>query len=193
MVNRRWGRYGTQQMGGRLSLFFLLFICVKTNYIVIYYLKDKSTRSFADALEYVDGLVRARKSYGVSTMHSDFLAAHIDTSELEYIQDDLRIRLRATPPYLHCLNGYAKVYMRVLKADTHTRLLQAIGTPMGDDYITDATDLWCFFMEQSKLANNSESLTTAKQVTGAHVNREKMLYEDTEILSTVTLQPFVTQ
>jgi hypothetical protein len=163
--------------GGAIAIFSCS--CVKTNYIVIYYLKDKSTRSFVDALKYIDGLVRARKSYGVNTMYSDFLAAHTGTSDLEDIQDDLRIRLKATPPYLHWLNGYAKVYMRVLKADTYTRLLQAIGTPMGDDYITDATDLWCFFVEQSKLTNNSESLTTTKQVTDTYVNREQMFYEDT--------------
>ena len=64
---------------------------------------------------------------------------------------------------------------------------------MGDDYITDATDLWCFFMEQSKLTKNSESLATTKQVTDAYVNREQLFYEDTEILSTPALQPFVTQ
>ena len=113
MVHSKWGSYR----------YFLLFICVKTNYIAIYYLKDKSISSFVDALKYVDGLVRARKTYGVSTMHSDFLAAHIGTSNLEDIQDDPRIRLKTTPPYSHCLNGYAKVYMRVLKADTYTRLV----------------------------------------------------------------------
>ena len=109
--------------GGAIAIFSCS--CVKTNYIVIYYLKDKSTRSFVDALKYIDGLVRARKSYGVNTMYSDFLAAHIDTSDLEDIQDDLRIRLKATPPHLHCLNGYAEVYMRVPRAYTYTRLLQA--------------------------------------------------------------------
>ena len=66
--------------GGAIAIFILL-ICVKTNYVVIYYLKDKSTRSFVDALKYVDGLVRVRKGYGVSTMYSDFLAAHFDTND----------------------------------------------------------------------------------------------------------------
>ena len=110
-------------------------------------------------------------------MHSDFFAAHFVTNHLEDIHDDLRIKLKATPPYLHCPNGYAKVYMRVLKVDTYTRLLQAVGTPMGDDCIAGATDLWWFSMEQSKLTNISESLTTTKKVTGAYVNREQIFYE----------------
>ena len=204
MVNRRWRRYGTQQMG-ELSLFSLVPLCQNELHRHLLFQGQKNS-SFVDALKCVDGLVRVRKGYGVNTMHSDSLAAHIDINELEDIQDDLRIRLKATSPYLHCLNGYAKAYMRVLKVDTYARLLQAagtpmgdarllqaVGTPMGDDCITDGTDLWCVSMEQSKLTNNSESLATTKQVTDAYVNREQMFYEDTEILSTSTLQPFVTQ
>ena len=51
LIYSNWGSYR----------YFLLFICVKTNYTVIYYLKDKSTRSFVAALKYVDRLVRVRK------------------------------------------------------------------------------------------------------------------------------------
>ena len=80
-------------------------------------------------------------------MYGDFLAAHLDTNVLGVIQADLCIRLKVKPSYSHCLNGYAKVYVRVLKVGTYTRLLQAIGKPIGDDYIIDATDLWCFSMK----------------------------------------------
>ena len=174
MIYSKWGGYRD----------FLLFICAKTNYTSIYYLKDESTRSFVAILKYADRLVRVRKGYGVSTMYGDFLAAHLDTNVLDATQADLCIKLTATPPHLHCLNGYAKVYMRVLKVGTYTRSLQAAGKPIGNDNVIDATDLWCFSMEHFMLRNNNEPLTTTEQATGAYANREQMFCEAATVCNT---------
>ena len=62
--------------------------------------------------------------------------------------------------------------MRVLKVGTYARLLQAAGKPIGNDYIADVTDLWCFSMEHFKRTNNNEPLAAIEQATGAYTNRE---------------------
>jgi hypothetical protein len=134
---------------GAFALFFCLFV-PKASYIVIYYLKDNSARSYVAALKYIDRLVRVRKGYGAKTLYGDFFSTHLDTNVLGALRAGLGIEFEVTPPCMHWLNGYAEVNMRVLKIGTRVRLLQAVGKFIGNERIVDATDLWCFSMGHCK-------------------------------------------
>ena len=85
-VRSKWGSFR----------YFLLFICAKTSYIAIYYLKDNSARSYVAARKYADRLVRVRKGYGVKALYGDFFSTHLDTNVLGAVRADLSIELEVT-------------------------------------------------------------------------------------------------
>ena len=182
-VRSKWGSYR----------YFLLFVCAKSSYIIIYYLKDNSARSYVAALKYVDRLVRLRKGYGVKTLYGDFFSTHLDQNVLGALRADLGIEFEVTPPYMHWLNGYAEVYMRVMKIATRVRLLQMIGKYLDDVRITDSTDMWPFAMEHARQSKCAEPSTTIEKDTGTFATREQMFREDTETPIKFHLHPFGTR
>ena len=182
-VRSKWGSYR----------YFLLFTCAKTSYIIIYYLKDNSARAYVAALKYVDRLVRLRKGYGVKTLYGDFFSTHLDQNVLGALRADLGIEFEVTPPYMHWLNGYAEVYMRVMKIATRVRLLQMIGKYLDDVRITDSTDMWPFAMEHARQSKCAEPSTTIEKDTGTFATREQMFREDTETPIKFHLHPFGTR
>ena len=182
-VRSKWGSYR----------YFLLFTCAKTSYIIIYYLKDNSARAYVSALKYVDRLVRLRKGYGVKTLYGDFFSTHLDQNVLGALRADLGIEFEVTPPYMHWLNGYAEVYMRVMKIATRVRLLQVIGKYLDDVKITDSTDMWPFAMEHARQSKCLEPSTTIEKDTGTFATREQMFREDTETPINFHIHPFGTR
>ena len=80
---------------GRYSL---LFICAKTSYIAIYYLKGNSALSYVAALKHVVRRVRVRKGCGVRTLHGDFFSSRLGTNVLGALQADLGIEFEVAPP-----------------------------------------------------------------------------------------------
>ena len=58
--------------------YFLVFIDAKTQYAVIYYLRDNSAKSFVTATKYLDRLVRVRKGYGIGSFYGDYFSTHLD-------------------------------------------------------------------------------------------------------------------
>ena len=182
-VRSKWGSYR----------YFLLFTCAKTSYIIIYYLKDNSARAYVSALKYVDRLVRLRKGYGVKTLYGDFFSTHLDQNVLGALRADLGIEFEVTPPYMHWLNGYAEVYMRVMKIATRVRLLQMIGKYLDDVKITDSTDMWPFAMEHARQSKSLEPSTTIEKDTGTFATREQMFREDTETPVNFHIHPFGTR
>ena len=104
-VRSKWGSFR----------YFLLFICAKTSYIAICYLKDNSARSYVAALKYADRLVRVRKGYGVKTLHGDFFSTHLDTNVLDVRRADLGIAFEVTPPYFPVRYGSLICCMETLR------------------------------------------------------------------------------
>ena len=182
-VRSKWGSYR----------YFLLFTCAKTSYIIIYYLKDNSARAYVAALKYVDRLVRLRKGYGAKTLYGDFFSTHLDQNVLGALRADLGIEFEVTPPYMHWLNGYAEVYMRVMKIATRVRLLQMIGKYLDDVRITDSADMWPFAMEHARQSKCAEPSATIEKDTGTFATREQMFREDTETPIKFLLHPFGTR
>ena len=179
-VRSKWGSFRD----------FLLFICAKTSYIDIYYLKDNSARSYVAALKYVERLVRVRKGYGIKTLYGDFFSTHLDQNVLGALRADLGIEFEATPPYMHWLNGYAEVHMRVMKIGTRVRLLQLVGKFLDGVKITDATEHWPFAMENHRQSKSLEPSTTIEKDTGTFASREQMFREDLETPVNFHLHPF---
>ena len=62
--------------------YFLVFIEAKSQYVVIYYMRDNSAKSFVAAVKYLDRLVRVRKGYGVSGFYGDYFSTHLDQNVL---------------------------------------------------------------------------------------------------------------
>ena len=90
------------------------------------------------------------------------------------LRADLGIEFEVAPPYMHWLNGYAEVYMRVLKIGTRVRLLQAVGKFTSNERIVDATDLWCFSMEHCKQTKDTEPSTTIEKDISTYASREQL-------------------
>ena len=157
------------------------------------YYKDNSARAYVSALKYVDRLVRLRKGYGVKTLYGDFFSTHLDQNVLGALRADLGIEFEVTPPYMHWLNGYAEVYMRVMKIATRVRLLQMIGKYLDDVKITDSTDMWPFAMEHARQSKSLEPSTTIEKDTGTFATREQMFREDTETPVNFHIHPFSTR
>ena len=134
-----------------------------------------------------------RKGYGVKTLYGDFFSTHLDQNALGALRSDLGIEFEVTPPYMHWLNGYAEVYMRVMKIATRVRLLQMIGKFLDDVRITDSTDMWPFAMEHACQSKCAEPSTTIEKDTGTFATREQMFREDTETPIKFHLHPFGTR
>ena len=59
----------------------------------------------------------------MKTLYGDFSSARLDQNVLGALRGDLGIEFEVTPLYMHWLNAYAYIYMRVLKIATRVRLL----------------------------------------------------------------------
>ena len=117
--------------------YFLVFIDAKTQYVIIYYMKDNSARSFVSATKYVDRLVRVRKGYGLSGFYGDYFSTHLDQNVLGALRADMGWSFEVTPPYCHWLNPYCEVFIRYIKAATRVRLIGLLGKVFNGKKITD--------------------------------------------------------
>ena len=96
----------------------------------------------------------------MKALYGDCYSNHLDQNVLGALRGDLGIEFEATPPYMHWLNAYAEVYMRVIKIATSVRLLQIVGKFLDDVRITDLTDMWPFGMEHARQGKCTEPSTT---------------------------------
>ena len=89
--------------------YFLVFIDVSSAYVVIYYMRDNSARSFVAALEYLDRLVRTiLRGAKIESLYGDFFSTHLDQHVPGALRADMGWSFEETPPYCHWLNPYCK-------------------------------------------------------------------------------------
>ena len=179
-VRSKWGNFR----------YFLIFIDAKSSYIIIYYLRDNSAKSFVAALSYVDKLTRIRKGYGVESWYGDFFSSHLDQNVLGALRADKGWQFEVTPPYCHWLNGYCEVMMRVFKRDARVRLKSLLGVQWDDSVITDASPWWPFATEHALQYRTLSSSATIEHDFGVIATREQMFMEDITVMPQFTLMPF---
>ena len=179
-VRSKWGSFR----------YFLIFIDAKSSYIIIYYLRDNSAKSFVTALQYVDKLTRIRKGYGVQSFYGDFFSTHLDQNVLGALRADKGWEFEVTPPYCHWLNGYCEVMMRVFKRDARVRLKALLGVQWDGSIIKDASPWWPFAVEHALQYRTISSSATIEHDFGVVATREQMFMEDLTVMPQFNLMPF---
>ena len=117
--------------------YFLVFIDVASAYVVIYYMRDNSARSFVAALKYLDRLVRTMlHGAKIESLYGDFFSTHLDQHVLGALRADMGWAFEVTPPYCHWLNLYCENFIRVLKVQTRIRLHNLIGKTIDSQICT---------------------------------------------------------
>ena len=179
-VRSKWGNFR----------YFLIFIDAKSSYIIIYYLRDNSAKSFVAALSYVDKLTRIRKGYGVQSWYGDFYSSHLDQNVLGALRADKGWEFEVTPPYCHWLNPYCEVMMRVFKRDARVRLKALLGVQWDGEIIKDASPWWPFAVEHALQYRTISSSATIEHDFGVVATREQMFMEDVTVMPVFNLMPF---
>ena len=171
--------------------YFLVFIDVASAYVVIYYMRDNSARSFVAALKYLDRLVRTMlHGAKIESLYGDFFSTHLDQHVLGALRADMGWSFEVTPPYCHWLNPYCENFIRVLKVQTRIRLHNLIGKTIDGQIIKDATGWWNFAMEHARQCKMAEPSSSAVKRLGIVATREQNFKQDHDTPTFVQLHPF---
>ena len=153
--------------------YIIVAVCVKSSYIVLYYVRDLTARSFVSFINYLRTLVRVRTKYMLKKLYGDYFSTHLDKTTVAVMRAQYSIEFEACPPYLHQRNAYVEGLIRILKIGIRARLPALIGKTIHGQTIVDATPYYNLAAEHKAQSLNSTPSTTLERDLGFPATRNQ--------------------
>ena len=154
-VRSRWGSYR----------YFMVAVCCKTGYLVVYYMVDNTAKSFLQFIKYLTSITRLRCGISPTHIYGDYFSTHL-SGLVAQMRINLGIELEVIPPYMHHLNPYAEGLMRILKTGCIRRLPALVGKEIFNEVVTAPREFWPWAMEHKVQSYNMQPSAMLERDTG---------------------------
>jgi hypothetical protein len=175
----RWGSFR----------YFMVAVCAKSGYLVVYYLVDNTAKSFMQFVKYLMNITKLRCGIYPSHLYGDYFSTHL-SHLVAQMRISFGIQLEVMPPYMHHLNPYAEGLMRILKIGCIRRLPSLVGKVIYNEVVKEARAFWPWAMEHKVQTYNLQPNAMLERDLGYPCTPISQFDSRTSDDVAVNLQPF---